>query len=216
MARTKKDGGGDKAKKVMEKIQEVLAERPKTEDEIIAEMAAKGAMPKCHDPEGYVRRCLWRLKMIPDTRPVKRTKEVNERVLRRRSVDEPCVMVCHQKHGRYYYHIPDTKALHKAALWLLKERLEARWYADPGKKPKGPGFSREDVEKLPEALREEAKKKLDRHDGEVREWEQEQSTWSDLKNAIDMEDGGLAWEVLRDRSDYEYEQVILEPYVNAP
>lgn len=126
-------------------------------------------------------------------------------------VNEPSVLILHEKHRNRYFVIPDDKALGEAALHVLKERMdEGYWYSEP-EEPKGVGYGLKDLESLPEVLRAEGKKKLAAYKQEVMIYREQKEWWEEANEALMKRDGKLAWKCLVNRNDYEYERVELEP-----
>lgn len=128
-------------------------------------------------------------------------------------IDRPSVLVCHEKHGDLYYHVPNDQALCRAALSILRERLEAgHWYNDPKDElPADPNLTPEQIEALPAGpIRETAKREVASYQRAVREQGDAIEMWKNIHRAIEENNGKLAWTILRDRSDWEYERVSIE------
>jgi hypothetical protein len=128
-------------------------------------------------------------------------------------IDRPSVLVCHQKHGDIYYNAPDDAALCKAALSILKERLEdGYWYNDPADElPANPNMTDEQIDALPAGrIRDTARQEMTNYHVAVQEQGDAISMWKDIHRAIEENNGKLAWRILRDRRDYEYERCSIE------
>lgn len=128
-------------------------------------------------------------------------------------IDRPSVLVCHEKHGQLYYHAPNDAALCRAALSILRMRLEAgHWYNDPTDElPPNPNMTDEQIAALPAGpIRDTAIREVARYRSAVREQGDAIEMFADIKKAIEENNGKLAWRILRDRSDYEYERVSIE------
>jgi hypothetical protein len=129
------------------------------------------------------------------------------------------ILVAHWKHGDVYYHVPTEAHLHAAALNLLNFHNENGYYAglkhdeDEERQwgPKHPGMEAEEIEKLPEGpIRDAARKSW-------KEWSSYQDRlklcndeWKDIQHALKTKNGVLAWQILQERRDHEYERVSIE------
>lgn len=126
-------------------------------------------------------------------------------------VREPSILILKEKHRNRYFHIPNDKALEQVSLQVLKERMDqGYWYSEPSK-PDPIGFMQKDVDGLPEALKEEAKRKLSEHRQKLRSYEHDRELWDDINGALTSQDGRIAWKCLKAREMFEYEAVSLEP-----
>jgi hypothetical protein len=125
-------------------------------------------------------------------------------------IEEPQLLVFHEKHGERYFYVPDDHTLFTAALKVLNERhAEDYWYFKPDK-PKAPDFTKEQVEAMPESLQSGAMKRLLEYSNELREWENDSENYNNVVKAVETKDGRLAWQCLRDYSEGEYQRVSLE------
>jgi hypothetical protein len=130
-------------------------------------------------------------------------------------IEEPKLLVLHEKHGELYFHIPDEPTLFKVALDIVTKRAKSGyWYIDPEEyKPITPSMTKEAAEALPEgparkaALQEQATYKRERA-----VYADALETAEYIAKAINEKDGRAAWQVLRDHSDGEYQRVSLEAY----
>ncbi len=127
-------------------------------------------------------------------------------------VTTPSVVVCHEKHGNRYFSAKDDAELFETALKILKGRLarKGEWYYEPDVVKADPGFTQADVDKLPAALKDDAQRKLKQSLNVATQYRREKAEWDRINKAVNENDGKLAWEVLRDRNDHEYEGVSLE------
>ena len=127
-------------------------------------------------------------------------------------VSEPSVLICQEKYGNRYFHIPDDQALFATALMILKGRVEEDcWYYEP-EKPTECEFKEvpEGVKgtSLEAGIRRQiaaCKRAADCYAADLEDW-------NNIRDAIEKKDGEVAWRVLVDHSDGEYEQVSLEEY----
>ena len=127
-------------------------------------------------------------------------------------VPEPKLLILREKHGNRNFLVKDDEDLFRISLSIVRGRQKQGWWygTTPGAKPSGPGFTDKDVEKLPPALRADATKKLRYHRSEIASWERSAQMFMDITKALDSKDGRLAWQVLQDRRDHEYEGFSLD------
>ena len=132
----------------------------------------------------------------------------------RPAVEGPSVLVLHEKHGNQYFNVPDEPALFKAALEILKARLKAGWYYDPeDSKPKDPGATRAEVGAMkPGPIRQFSAAVVRRYEEELRWWKHLKEQWLGIQQSVKDADAKLAWRLLRERSDHEYENVSIERF----
>lgn len=132
--------------------------------------------------------------------------------VQRRHVEGRTVLVCHEKHGQRFYVVDSDEELLKVAVTILRGRLkEGHWYHDPGPEPVPPDFDEAAVPKMPRSMQAGARKVLQEHKERLRFWNREKTDWEGIVQAAASADGELAWQTLRDRSDWEYERISLEP-----
>jgi hypothetical protein len=85
------------------------------------------------------------------------------------------------------------------------------WYYKPEEPPKAPDFTKEQVASMPESMRADATKKLQKHAEAMRYYDREVEDYNEIQKALKTRDGKLAWQCLRDRSNgMEYEGCSLE------
>jgi hypothetical protein len=121
------------------------------------------------------------------------------------------VLVCHEKHEKRYFVTANDEDLFKHALDILRGRLMSDWYCAPEAKPEPLDYIKDDVQAMPKSFQEQAYEKLRKFDREMREWELDTALWTKIQEACSNADGRLAWSVLRELNDHEYERVSLEP-----
>lgn len=127
-------------------------------------------------------------------------------------------MVLHEKHGELHFHIPDEATLFRVALDIVAKRLKAgHWYIDPKDYvPKDPGMTKEQAEALPEGpIKRAALQEVVSYQRRLSEYHGFKESWDDIQKAVKEKDGKLAWRVLRDYSDGEYQRVSLEGYCDT-
>lgn len=135
---------------------------------------------------------------------------------RRPVIDKPSLLVLNEKHGDRYFHVEDDAALFRAALTVVLQRYkEGYWYANPMDcdQPKNPGMTMEQAKTLPDGpIRVAAVAAVNQYRQACREVDDLTDTWNIIQKAVNDRDGRLAWQVLRDYSDGEYQRVSIEPY----
>lgn len=130
-------------------------------------------------------------------------------------VNQPMLLVFNEKHGDRYFNVPNDEALFAAALKIVTERFEqGYWYVEPeeNEKPAAPDFTKEQIATLPESMREAAQKKLREYERSLHDYNELVDGYARIKKAVDEKDGRVAWEVIRDRCDAEYEGYALKPF----
>lgn len=128
------------------------------------------------------------------------------------------LLILHEKHGEYHYHIPDEATLFQVSLMILTGRHKSGyWYYKPdfSKNYYDKGIhTQADVDKIENpALKEEAAKLLKAYLREQACKQEELDQYERIEKAIQENNGRAAWEILYDeRSDGEYERVELTEY----
>ena len=117
-----------------------------------------------------------------------------------------------EKHGDRYFVILGEKELHQACLKVLKERFQDRnWYYNPpSDEPEIPAYTQEQILQLQGAAREAAQREFNNYKKELRDHQKDMEQWARIKIAVETGDGAAAFQILQDRSDYEYERMVLE------
>lgn len=122
------------------------------------------------------------------------------------------MVVCKEKHGTRYYVVESEEELFRLSLNILRGRFKSGYfYHEPQGRPSPPDFKADDIPGMPASLRDPATRQWGRYTTDLRDWEQATAQWARVNKAASEADGPLAWEVLRERSDHEYESVTLEP-----
>ena len=114
------------------------------------------------------------------------------------------ILICKEKHSDKIYSVPTLKDLHKVALHILKYRFE-NGYFQKWNLPQPLDYNLDDIEKLPESFRQDAKRKLDSNLREIRDAKENNREFDNAKKALETEDGDEAFSILSDRNGYEYE-----------
>jgi len=128
-----------------------------------------------------------------------------------------------EKHGEIICHVPAKEKFFKVCLWMLEKRLREGFYPEPKKLWKKPPTE----EKLQE-LREDKEKVRDEHIRDFMQGEigslaidlhdyQNYCKWYErMKQALEKQDGQMAYECLCDRDKYQYESVEIQHMVVDP
>lgn len=123
----------------------------------------------------------------------------------------PRILVLKEKHDTSYYDVATDEKLHKVALQIVKERL-GDWIMkpDPPGKADEYNLTSEQVAALPEGLRKTYLSNLNHNKRMWREYEKQKAQYEAAVKAVEEKDGKLAFEVMKARQDYEYEEFSLE------
>lgn len=134
----------------------------------------------------------------------------------RKLVTRPSVLVCHEKHGNRYFAIPDDEALKRAALKILGDRVkDGYWYGVIGEAPRALK-SVADLGGLPDHLWSAHNDAVKTYKRELDAFERRRDLLDEIAKSLAEKDGVLAWRVLRERSEHEYERVSLEVVEAVP
>ncbi len=125
----------------------------------------------------------------------------------------PGVVVVTEKHETLYFHAPDEATLHRVALMILKGRKKSGyWYGKP-EEPKAPDYTDlAEIRLLRGEIQKKARAQLHRYTEDLYWFRAEADRFEAIQKAAKEGDGALAWKILQERSDYEYESVVLVPY----
>lgn len=127
-------------------------------------------------------------------------------------VTERKIIVFKGKHNDDYYYAENYDQLKKVCLKVLSERL-AYWYITKWGVPAELDYSFDDIENLPETFRKEAKDKLAANKKRIKEAVDNNRIYEAAVRAVDEENGDLAWTIIQNRTEYEYEEFeFVEPH----
>lgn len=151
------------------------------------------------------------------------------------------VIVAREKHGDFYYDATTPEAWARSALEILTERFDSGYHyfdGDPDAnhhfvqeqrakelEASAPDLSDEDLRKLPVEARKPIIRARQRIRDREMEFESDRIFYAAVKEIVEDQDAGMitvghgrwerevpkAWKLLQERSDYEYEDVSLEP-----
>lgn len=126
------------------------------------------------------------------------------------SREYPALLIERGKHGDSYFLINSPEDLEQRALKILTDRHEeGYWYEKPAPPDSSDNLSKEEIEKLSPKLQKEAIRLQQRYLAEHNEYLDILAEYEDIVKAIKDSDGRLAWYILDQRSDGEYESVEL-------
>jgi hypothetical protein len=128
----------------------------------------------------------------------------------------PYLIVCQEKHGTTYYHVPTISHLHKAALHILAERAEEIIESDQITVTE-PELTKEQVAMLPSgSIKEEALLQWAQFEDHLRLKRRAEAEVQTIRGALSNKDGMAAYRVLKDRGSSEYEGFRLEQMTEVP
>lgn len=121
------------------------------------------------------------------------------------------ILVLEEKHSTVFLNASTSTKLNRAALSVVKARLHPDWgyYYEP-EAPESINITLEDIDKLPAGKGQDAlRKQFNSHRKEMAEYDKEKYMYERAVCAAAQNDGALAWRILQERSDGEYEGVFL-------
>ena len=137
----------------------------------------------------------------------------------RRAIGKPSVMILHEKYSTRVFEAGNDAALFKSCLKILKERMapDYGYIYDPVEEQKSceesglygapkPEITRAEAAQLKDrSIREMALEKWNEYDREQAQFRASCDQYNRAKEAIANQDGAMAYKILCERSDYEYE-----------
>lgn len=122
----------------------------------------------------------------------------------------PKLLVLKDKHESEYFLINDIDALWRASLVILENRVQSHYIRAPQPVRTVEEVPDEWIAKLPETLRKKALQDKTENKRSLREHQREVDDWEGTQKALTERNGALAFKVLNDRRDYEYEGFFFE------
>lgn len=111
-----------------------------------------------------------------------------------------------EKHDSTRFVILNDEELDAVCLYMLQERLrQGYWYHKP-KEPEQPTYTKEEAENLKGPAREAALQELKTYTSAKRRHEDNGDEWDQIQKTVKNKDGKEAFNILRSRSDHEYER----------
>lgn len=122
----------------------------------------------------------------------------------------PQLLIFDEKHSNRYFLCKDQEAVGRACLIILAERIDPAYgyIQHPGPESDlrlEPELTKEEIEKLPEKYRKKELATVQTNARERRDWAEAVELFENAHKAVANKDGNLAYMILNDRSDYEYE-----------
>ena len=118
----------------------------------------------------------------------------------------PLAILLSEEHGTRVFDARNLETLYKSCLTIVKERLEDGTLAYGTEIPDNkPDFDRETIKNLPKCLQEDALKKLDNYERELKDLKEAGELLQLAKRAVKECSGYLAYHVLEARKKWEYE-----------
>jgi hypothetical protein len=122
----------------------------------------------------------------------------------------PKLIVLKDKHEDSYYLVNDVEAVWRWALQVLEMRIEQQYIREPTPPKPVEEVPDDLIEKLPESLKKKAL--ADKRDNAalMKRHQKYLDIWNDCQRALAERNGALAFRVLDDRKDAEYEGFTFE------
>lgn len=120
-------------------------------------------------------------------------------------VDWPRLIVLKDKHEDSYFLVADVEAVWRWALQVLQMRIDQGYITEP-EDPKPVDEVPDDViDKLPEAMKKKALSDKQSNKALMKRHAKYVEIWSDIQKALSEKNGALAFKILDDRKNAEYE-----------
>lgn len=126
----------------------------------------------------------------------------------------PMLLISKEKHAYRYMLIDDRDSLYREALAIITDRKD-HWYSEPDEFQVDHETESLDVGSIPSLVRREAETAKARYENRKRAYAQAAEQWKQIELAVSSGDGSLAWLILNQRVDHEYEGVELRAFDNA-
>jgi len=132
-----------------------------------------------------------------------------------RTRNYPQLIVFNEKHGDNYFLVESKEAEEKMYLDVLTNRNKYGFYSwmkdyKPYRHPNDPvpTYTKEDILSMPDSMEAEKKRLMNeylRYEKSEKEATKIRQNWIQIQEAIEKKDGKLAYELISDFSDGEYE-----------
>lgn len=122
----------------------------------------------------------------------------------------PGVLVVKEKHCTRYMKAGTVEELYVSALKLVNERIDPdyQWYYKPDKPDTENVLSEEQIKALPEGrVKDLAVKEFKNVKYDFAQYEDDLAFWNAVQECIKKSDGKLAYALLMNHRDYEYESI---------
>ncbi len=115
------------------------------------------------------------------------------------------ILLVHEKHGTRYFYVPEEKDINAVALKIVQERHQNSYYPAPDEQDE-PDVAEEVIATLPKTVQRAAIQAWERYRRDKDERQRQQDDFDLAEAAVEQNDGEKAWELLKLRSEYEYER----------
>jgi hypothetical protein len=122
----------------------------------------------------------------------------------------PKLLILKDKHESDHYLINDIDALLRAALIVINQRIEQRYFYEPKPEKLLEEVPDDVIDKLPEAMKKKALSDKSSNKYADKRYQRELEQWQTIQRVITEKDGLAAFQVMDDRKDHEYEGWSLE------
>jgi len=117
----------------------------------------------------------------------------------------PKLIVLKDKHENGYYLVTDVESVWRWALQVLAMRVKDHYVREPTPPKFAEEVSDDIIDKLPEALKKKAIADKRENEALKKRYQKYLDIWNDVQRALAEQNGALAFKVLDDRKDAEYE-----------
>lgn len=116
------------------------------------------------------------------------------------------ILVFKEKHGELYFAIPDLKALYDVANIVLKVRFEQGYFEAPDDLTPI-DTTLDEINAIKSAtIKERLLDEYNDYQKRLKNHNQEKAEYDRIAKAVKDNDGRIAWSIIRDRNDHEYEE----------
>lgn len=126
------------------------------------------------------------------------------------NVKWPRLLVLKDKHENEYFLITDIDALWRASLQIVEARLIQLYFYEPKREKLIEEVPDDVIDKLPEAMKKKAISDKGSNKFAEKRYQRELEQWQNIQKALADKNGALAYKILDDRKDHEYEGFAFE------
>lgn len=117
----------------------------------------------------------------------------------------PKLIVLKDKHENGYYLVTDVESVWRWALHVLQMRVNDHYIREPEEPRPVEEVPDDVIDKLPEAMKKKALSDKQANKSLMKRHQRYVEIWNDVQTALAEKNGALAFKVLDDRRDHEYE-----------
>lgn len=117
----------------------------------------------------------------------------------------PKLIVLKDKHENGYYLVNDVEGVWRWALQVLQMRIEQQYIREPTPPKPVEEVADDLIDKLPEAMKKKALQDKRDNAALLKRYQKYVDIWNDTQRALAEQNGALAFKILDDRKDAEYE-----------